>query len=427
MNRNELFQGFEEIDESLLRRSEKSEPTGVKNTVIKWGLVAAFCCLTAAAAVASGFNFEKVSVSPETSVQNAATEEQTINENEQSDLLSWQPVYNIADGAVNALKRYIPGYYTKELTATELSAVMPDGISKEMFYSGNAGFDGNGNLISVLLTVKSKTGQSVSVRISSDGTFRDYVFNSEAQVSKCGNTEYKVYLWDSGGGDVVLVADAEINGCSFEFTADANEQSLQASKNFFSQILAEFAKEESDKPNLAAISAGEIPEWFDNKISFSEALDDAKYGHYMLGSVPKGFEEEAFKRYKDQNFDYLSGLWTRGYDSIDWRVYSFGENEAKRLADVNDTKCYDLSLYPIPRASSVPDELREIVENPIFDAGELTIDVVKARAYKTDGDVDSTGFRMEFSVKYGEKIIEVRTKGVEPEWLYSQLKSFVDR
>ena len=53
MNRNELFQGFEEIDESLLRRSEKSEPTGVKNTVIKWGLVAAFCCLTAAAAVAA--------------------------------------------------------------------------------------------------------------------------------------------------------------------------------------------------------------------------------------------------------------------------------------------------------------------------------------------------------------------------------------
>ena len=191
MNRNELFQGFEEIDESLLRRSEKSETIGVKNTVIKWGLVAAFCCLTAAAAVASGFNFEKVSVFPETSVQNAATEEQTINGNEQSDLLSWQPVYNIAGGAVNALKRYIPGYYTKELTATELSAVMPDGIPKEMFYSGNAGFDGNGNLISVLLTVKSKTGQSVSVRISSDGTFRDYVFNSEAQVSKFGNTEYK--------------------------------------------------------------------------------------------------------------------------------------------------------------------------------------------------------------------------------------------
>lgn len=41
--------------------------------------------------------------------------------------------------------------------------------------------------------------------------------------------------------------------------------------------------------------------------------------------------------------------------------------------------------------------------------------------------VDSTGFRMEFSVKYGEKIIEVRTKGVEPEWLFSQLKSFADR
>lgn len=427
MNRNELFQGFGEIDESLLRRSEKREPTGVKNTVMKWGLVAAVCCLTAAAAVATGFNFEKVSVSPDTSVQNAATEAQTIKGNEQSDMLAWQPIYNIADRAVDASKRYIPGYYTKELTTTELSSVVPVSISKEMFYSGNAGFDGKGNLVSVLLTVKAKTGQSVSVRISSDGAFRDYVFNCEAQASKCGDTEYKVYRWDSGSGEVVLVADAEINGCSFEFIADANEQSLQASKNFFSQVLAEFAKEEIGKPNLDAISAGEIPEWFDNKISFSEALDDAKYGHYMPGSVPKGFKEEAFKRYKDQNFDYLSGLWTRGYDSIDWRVYSFGENEEKRLVDVNNTKCYDLSLYPIPRAVSVPDELREIVENPIFDAEELTIDAVKARAYKTDGDGDSTGFRMEFSVKYGEKIIEVRTKGVEPEWLYSQLKSFVDR
>ena len=54
-------------------------------------------------------------------------------------------------------------------------------------------------------------------------------------------------------------------------------------------------------------------------------------------------------------------------------VFSFEEDEG-RLTSVADTENYDLSLYPIPRASSVPDDLREIVDNPIFSAGELTMD-----------------------------------------------------
>lgn len=84
-----------------------------------------------------------------------------------------------------------------------------------------------------------------------------------------------------------------------------------------------------------------------------------------------------------------------------------------------------MSLYPIPRASSVPDDLREIVDNPIFSADELTMDAVWARAYTTGESGDSDGWRMAFSVRYGDTIVEVRTKGVDPEWLYQQLVNLI--
>lgn len=116
----------------------------------------------------------------------------------------------------------------------------------------------------------------------------------------------------------------------------------------------------------------------------------------MVQELPEGFTEESIRRYKDQNNDYLSGLWTRGN--------------------------YNLALYPIPRAESVPEELREIVDNPIFDATELTLEAVYMRAYKVEDAGDIDGWRMVFSVKYGDVIVEIRTKGVEPEWVYEQLQ-----
>ena len=63
----------------------------------------------------------------------------------------------------------------------------------------------------------------------------------------------------------------------------------------------------------------------------------------------------------------------------------------------------------------------EIIKPNQFDAGELTMDAVWARAYKTGESDDSPGWRMAFSVRYGDIIVEVRTKGVDPEWVYMRL------
>ena len=102
-------------------------------------------------------------------------------------------------------------------------------------------------------------------------------------------------------------------------------------------------------------------------------------------------------------------------------VTHYTDADASRLTGINELENYDLSRYPIPRADSVPEELREIVDDPIFDAEELTLEAVYRRAYKVQDAGDTDGWRMRFSVRYGDVLISINSKGVEPEWLFDQL------
>ena len=76
---------------------------------------------------------------------------------------------------------------------------------------------------------------------------------------------------------------------------------------------------------------------------------------------------------------------------------------------------YDMGLYPIPLAEPVPKELWEIVSNLIFRAEELTLNVVWKRAYQVEEAGDTSGYRMQFSVLYGDVAVEINSKGVDPE------------
>ena len=49
------------------------------------------------------------------------------------------------------------------------------------------------------------------------------------------------------------------------------------------------------------------------------------------------------------------------------------------------------------------------------------------RAYKVDDAGDTDGWRMKFSVWYGDVVVAVSTKGVEPEWVYQQLTNLIEK
>ncbi|NLC67241.1 MAG: hypothetical protein GX754_00315, partial [Clostridiaceae bacterium] len=159
-----------------------------------------------------------------------------------------------------------------------------------------------------------------------------------------------------------------------------------------------------------------------DKLTLDEARLDADFGAYLPATLPEGFVFEDALRFINQERNELLAHWTKGMGYIDWRVSYPGDNDKARITSISDRKNYDLSLYPIPRADSVPADLREIVTNPVFLAEELTLDTVQARAYEVSDEGDEPGMRMRFSVLYGDVLVELNVKGASPEEIFSILQ-----
>jgi len=160
--------------------------------------------------------------------------------------------------------------------------------------------------------------------------------------------------------------------------------------------------------------------------SLDEAKNNEMYGRYLPEYIPDGYLAESIKYIKSGGQLYLSGLWSCGYNDISWKISDADDYSDSRRTSAEDTVNYDLSLYPIPRAETVPDELREIVDDPVFDAEEVTLEVIYRRAYKVNDAGDTDGYRINFSIQIGDVIIDLRTKGITPEELYSMLGDLIE-
>lgn len=443
MSEEKLLDAFGQIEEEFIEEAEpKKKKTGIeKKEYSKWiTWIASAACVVLIVGIGAPLAWNIFIGSATKGVEKAENEAGTPEAIQEDDLSGitgehealageatdgseklWMAHFNEVTDVLDSARKYIPGYFTEELSVEEIAAIEPEKRQEWMRYSGCAGFDGEGNLIDVSLMVTTTIPENpITVYISENGTGRCYVLPRDAVVSVCKDVEYKVSQWDNEES-TVLVADTEMNGYSYSFTLTSSHRDLNQAKEDFTRTLECFAYYADGKPDLSAITTDVIPEWFDKDLTYREALEDSDYGAYMIPAIPEGFTTESIRRYKDQDFDYLSGLWTKGYDELNWKAYTISEADENRLTSVNETKNYDLSLYPIPRASSVPKKLREVVDNPIFYAEELTQEAVWARVYTTGEAGDSDGWRMAFSVKYGEKVVEIRAKGVDPEWVYQQL------
>ena len=342
----------------------------------------------------------------------------------------WEPQYNeysdsgiVADGKRVA----IPGYFTEELTKEEIQSIMPRARMLWMDISGYAGFDGDGGLTDLYLTLTTPDPDAnISLVISRYGTCDCYIIDHDPVVSLCGSVEYTLYQRDSRNGRTYFNAHADKDGWFWSFSMDVPSEQEKQAKQSFQDVLACYSHTLREEQDFSGIEPEYIPEYFNYQLSHAEAAKDPAFGGFFLQDVPDGYAMESIRRYKDYQYNYLYGLWCRGYDELYWHISRITEIDRVRITTVADTENYDLSLYPIPRADSVPEELWEIVDNPIFLAEELTLETVMARAYKVDDAGDTDGWRMDFSVLYGDILVEVRAKGVEPEWIYNQLMSLCE-
>jgi len=445
MRGNELLDKMEFIDPAYIEAADFKQKKK-KIAWVNWGAMAACFCLV----VASAFMIPGIWHTPVPPISDPGTtgipdlnSDGTIQREDEP--VEYPPttiipgvvfdesfdrgslIYNDATSLSSASKRYIPGYFTEELSDEELSAIEPDRQMPDMMFSAVAGFDGEGTLHEVFLMIDAPSlDETAHVTFSNGNPSNCYQLLKEPLVSTFNSMDFTIYQWTPDNINYTLDAQTVINGWTMQIVYTATAENLEKAKTDFKTIIFCLSDYENGKPDFSAIVAENIPEYINKKISLSKAYSDSDFGSFMVQSLPDGFSEESIRRYKDQNDDYLSGLWTKGLANLSWNISAYDEKDSIRLTSVAQTEYYDLSLYPIPRAESVPEELREIVDNPIFDANELTLETVYMRAYKVNeaGDVD--GWRMAFSVKYGDVIVEVRTKGVEPEWVYQQLMNLLE-
>ena len=418
MRGQEILDLIGDLDPAYIEAAAK-KPRVKKSVWHRWAAMAAcFCLLLAMIGVVPNL-VQKPVITPHDITESTHQTDPIQAEGEDSTApvpTPWDAYFNEVCTLVSADRAYIQAIFTEELDDADLNALRPGYWFDDMACSGYAVFDNQGNLLDVILEV-----DTVTVRMMAD-LFHPYRMQPEdLVVSKCGEVEY--YIWQYSNEDhVILGADASINGQAVSFMLETTLEEMEQAKVTFQRVLACFAHYGQDKPDLSAIMPDEIPELTDQVFnSLNEAQAEPDFGRYLPSELPAGFEESAIRRFQFQNANYLSAMWSGGLNSLSWVVRSCTTEDANRLTAVQELENYDLSLYPIPRAESVPDELYEIVNDPIFKAEELLLEAVYRRAYKVQDAGDTEGWRMNFSVLYGDILVSVNAKGVDPEWVYQHL------
>lgn len=423
MNKEQLFESMQGIDDAILTRSERPVQKKPHPAWVRWVAAAACLCLVLVGAAAIPGALRQ----PE----RIAPGSETAPDGQGSDVS--EPVYDVPSAAPEIYYNQVNTASTQDaaalfgeaLTEEELKLAAPAVTLDWMDISGTAQYYGWGELACVALSIKNAAWDgtiSVTLRDAAAPVYSDVILEPQTTTpTQLGEFEFTAYQYTDSNGALIW-AEFERGDVAYTVSANVDLADMEQAKSDLSDVLACYAETETI-PNLDGFQQKGDYEWLNETLSLADARDDQSFGAYLPTTPPGGFSDEVIRRYQGPDNDYLSGLWRKGYDSLSWTVSYLDDQAAQRIASVDEPEQYDLSLYPIPMADSVPEELREIVEDPIFRIEELTLATVYARAYTVSDAGDTGGYRMAFSVLYGDVVVKVNAKGVSPEWVYEQLSN----
>ena len=434
MNNEKLFLGFSYVSDELL---EKTEKTSVRKKALKHWVSAAACfCIVLSLGV---FFFNSNNIHG-TEV-NDGNSGDVISDGNITDSGDTPPntgapldpynnaiVYNSVSEVLQSDTALKNGVYLfgEKLTSEELKTLIPSSINEWAKVSGEAIYTGYRELYYVLLNISSKDAVAeYDLRISNADSAIHYdciVQGDNITVSQIDGLDVTAYEYDSSVGTKHLWADFIYDGIRYSIYTECKIGDLSYTKGYITDIVRSYASE-MVKSDLSLFKPKTNPVFKDEVLTLSQAFEDKDYGRFFPKNIPEGFQEENIRRHTDPHSDYLSGMWTKGYSYLNWRVSKLDDFAESRLTSVDDTQNYDLSLYPIPMADSVPDDLREIVNDPVFKIEELTLDTVYKRARIINDIGDTNGYRLMFSILYNDTVVSISTKGVSPEWVFEALKS----
>lgn len=334
-------------------------------------------------------------------------------------------IFNPA-GAQSAADIDIPGHFWQELTEDELTAILP-GLSDTHSITATANYRSNENgaaLFNIDAHAVSASGSKAYIQIAPGEVIIDYILEGDAKTSDVLGTEVTAGYFKSrrnskGIRNVIYFASFKLSDIAYYVELGGEEAESEAFREEITELVGLLVQ--GGAADLDVLSPV-VPELRDDKLNLSEARTDADYGAYLPAALPDGFVLEEARRFINQEQNELTAYWRKGMGYIIWRVTTLDEDDKMRITSLSDTQNYDLTLYPIPRADSVPCEIREIVDNPIFLSEELPLEAVQARTYEVSDSGDEPGPRMRFSVLYGDTLVELNAKGASAEEMFEILQ-----
>lgn len=152
------------------------------------------------------------------------------------------------------------------------------------------------------------------------------------------------------------------------------------------------------------------------KITLQAAKEMERIGSYVPEKLPAGYRFESARGSSPAN-SYLdmSLCWCKGMDDIRLHITEFYA-VAKMPKDVYDAfqktivdpakpETYDVSLYEIPYADTVPREYFEIFDHPVFKESDFSLEMVEARMKSISDAGDTDTPRGNFAVLYDSGIL----------------------
>ena len=106
-----------------------------------------------------------------------------------------QIIFNETESVMDGSRKYIPGYFTEELSEQNTSVILP-AATTNLDISGFIGFDGDGNAVEVILEVTAPDyPESVAVSISQFQSPRMYDLESEPELSVVNGKEFTKFFF----------------------------------------------------------------------------------------------------------------------------------------------------------------------------------------------------------------------------------------
>ena len=337
--------------------------------------------------------------------------------------------FNVGASIMQADAQWAFGCFDYDLNDEQLNAVFP-GLN--LIFAANAFYGVDGTLLSVTAIESMIPGRMeypamymdaykrTEIKLGEGQIIEDCVvmYDDTPQISDVFGVPVAAYIIDFNRNNVVFF-QAEFTLENIAYRISLYDNITDGQKRMTEIVNTIIYNGAAD---LTVLANPVIPELRHDSLTLNEARLDPDFGLFIPSSVPNGFVFESSYRVIDQRQNNLFVHWGKQNSYIEILVSEPTEFDREHIVSVSEREKYDMTLYTIPLADSVPGELWDYVDHPVFLADEFSLEVIQARAYWVDTDRgDVPAWRMSFSVLYGDNLVRISVKGATSEQVWEML------